>query len=129
MRVKVKAEMPVAQRRQILADVAVIVSEGEMGECELSVLGEELFRLAHLGRRRVILDLTRVVHVDYRGLRALAARARLLRAGGGDLKICGLSSYLRAIFRVAGVEMDFDIHADAASAHGAFDPVGSAPAA
>jgi anti-anti-sigma factor len=118
----VKTAAAVAHRRQVLADVAVIVAEGEMGDCELTVLGEELFRLAHLGRRRVILDLTRVDHVDYRGLKSLAARARLLRAGGGDLKVCGLSNYVRAIFRVAGVEGDFDIHETAAAAHAAFDP-------
>ncbi len=124
-----KAAALAAKRQQILADVAVIVAEGEMAECELAVLGEELFRLAHLGRRRVILDLTLVDHVDYRGLKSLAARARLLRAGGGDLKVCGLSNYVRAIFRVAGVEGDFDIHLDAASAHVAFDPDDALPAA
>lgn len=109
-----------ARRREILSDVALIVAAGEMGECELAALGEELFRLAHRGRRRVVLDLTRVEHVDYRGLKALAARARLLRAGGGDLKVSGASAYLGAIFRVAGVERDFDFHPDAATASAAY---------
>ncbi len=111
-----------ARAQRILADVALIVSEGEMGECELAALGEELFRLAHMGRRRIVLDLSRVDHIDYRGLRALGARARLLRAGGGDLKICGASNYLAAIFRVAGVEREFEFHPAPASAQAAFIP-------
>jgi anti-sigma B factor antagonist len=112
----------VTQRRATVAalDVAVVRCEGEMGELELAHLGEELFRLANRGCRRVVVDLSRVDHVDYRGVRPLAARARLLRGAGGDLKLAGLSAYLRAIFRAAGVEEEFEMHPDAESAKAAF---------
>lgn len=88
-------------------DVAVVRCEGEMGTMELAHLGEELFRLAHRGCHKVVLDLAGVDHVDYRGLKPLAARARLLRAAGGDLKLVGLTPYVSAIFRAAGVEEEF----------------------
>ncbi len=101
-------------------DVAVMRCEGEMGEFELSHLGEELFRLANRGCRKVVLNLAGVDHVDYRGLRPLAARARLLRAAGGDLKLAGLSPYLAAIFRAAGLDEEFEMYASAEEAKVAF---------
>ena len=101
-------------------DVAVLRCEGEMEEVALQHLAEELFRLAHQGVRKVVLDLTGVDHVDYRGLKPLSARARLLRSSGGDLKLCGLSSYLAAILRAAGVEDDFEMYRNADEAKASF---------
>jgi anti-sigma B factor antagonist len=91
-----------------------------MGTMELAHLGEELFRLAHKGVRKVVVDLAKVEHVDYRGLKAMAARARLLRGAGGDLKLAGLSAYLATIFRAAGVEEEFQMYPSAEQAQLAF---------
>ena len=101
-------------------DVAILRCEGEMGTMELAHLGEELFRLAHRGVRKVVVDLAKVEHVDYRGLKAMAARARLLRGAGGDLKLAGLSPYLATIFRAAGVEEEFQMYPNAELAQLAF---------
>ncbi|MBI5548205.1 MAG: STAS domain-containing protein [Deltaproteobacteria bacterium] len=97
-------------------NVATLRCEGEMGTLELAHLGEELFRLAHRGCHRVIVDLSSVDHVDYRGLQALAARARLLKGAGGGLKLAGLTPYLAAIFRAAGVEEEFAMYRTAEEA-------------
>jgi anti-anti-sigma factor len=101
-------------------DVATIRCEGEMAAFELSHLGDELFRLAHRGCHKVVLDLAGVDHVDYRGLRPLAARARLLSGAGGGLKLAGLTPYLAAIFRAAGVEEEFAMYRSAEEARLAF---------
>jgi anti-anti-sigma factor len=92
------------------SDVAMIRCEGEMGEIELAHVGEEIFRLCNRGYTKVVLDLSGVDHVDYRGLRPLASRARLLSSSGGGLRLAGLSNYLGAIFRAAGVEEEFDMY-------------------
>ena len=105
---------------QVQADVAVIRCEGEMSDMELAHIGEELFRLSHRGYQRVVLDLSRVDHLDYRGLGPLSARARLLRAAGGDLKLAGLSPYLAAIFRAAGLEDAFESYGEVEDAKRAF---------
>jgi len=97
-------------------DVAVFRCEGEMGQLELSQLGEDLFRLSHQGMNRVVVDLSGVDHVDYRGLKGVAARARLLKSAGGGLKLAGLSPYLAAIFRAAGVEEEFEMYRTAEEA-------------
>jgi len=101
-------------------DVAVLRCEGEMGAVELAHVGEELFRLAHRGCHKVVLDLAGIDHVDYRGLKPLAARARLLRSAGGDLKLAGLTPYIAAIFRAAGVEEEFGMYDTAEAAKLAF---------
>ena len=106
-------------------NVATLRCEGELGTMELAHLGEELFRLAHRGCHRVVVDLSGVDHVDYRGLRALAARARLLKAADGGLKLAGLTPYLAAIFRAAGVEEEFAMYRSPEEARLAF---ASAPA-
>lgn len=102
------------------ADVHVIAAEGELLEPQITELADETVRLSAAGRHNVVLDLSRVHHVDYRCIRQLAARARFLRAAGGDLKICGLSVYLASIFRAAGFYGELDIHDTVQSASAAF---------
>lgn len=114
------AKTEVQTAANVQADVVVIRCEGEMGYMELAHIGEELFRLNHRGYQKVVLDLSHVDHLDYRGLAPLGARARLLRSAGGDLKLCGLSPYLAAIFRAAGLEDSFENYAEAEDAKRAF---------
>lgn len=102
------------------ADVHVLGADGEIGLDELTEIGDEIVRLACAGKRNVVLDLSAVVHLDYRGVRPLVARARFLRSAGGDLKLCGLSHYLKAIFRAAGMWNEFDIAEDVETASMSF---------
>jgi anti-sigma B factor antagonist len=88
--------------------VVTLVLDGELSDTELNEIGHELFRLAHRGHARLVLDLSEVSHVDYRGVRPLAARAGVFRKAGGDIKLAGLSPYLQAIFRAAGAQDAFE---------------------
>lgn len=107
--------------------VMTLVLEGELGEEELTAVGHELFRLMHRGRKRVVLDLTDVSHVDYRGIRALTARADLFRRSAGDIKLCGLSPYLKAVFRAGGAHQTFEFYETALQAQAAFGPARRTP--
>lgn len=107
-------ETPMVQR------VMTLALEGEIGQDELIDIGQELFRFAHKGVVRVVLDFGDVTHLDYRLVRPLIARAELLRRAGGDLKIAGLSPYLYAIFRSAGAHDAFDYFAETGDAVSAF---------
>jgi len=104
----------------LASQVLTMAIEGELDASDLGEIGAELFRLAHRGHRRIVIDLGGVVHLDYRGLRPLAARAELYRRGGGDIKLCGVSAYLFAILRAAGVQGSFDVYATAELAREAF---------
>jgi anti-sigma B factor antagonist len=112
--------LPAAEQARFTdeAEVTTLILEGELGLREMAQVGEELFRLAHRGRRRIVLDLSDVNHVDFRALRPLVARANLLRRAGGDIKVCGLSGYVAHIFRAAGAHdaFEFFVHPDNARA-------------
>lgn len=102
------------------ADVHVLTAQGDLGEAEIRGLCDEMVSLSCADKSRVVLDLSRVTHIEYQQIPSLAARARLLKSAGGDLKLCGLSTYLSAIFRASGQMDRFDVHEDAPSAASAF---------
>lgn len=111
------AAPPLDERR-----TRVIRLEGELGCTELKDVGAELFRQVARGRIRIVLDLSAVPHLDYRGLRPLMMRAELLQRNGGDVKLCGVSPYLDAILRAGGAHDAFERHATVAEALAAFQP-------
>lgn len=101
--------------------VVTLFLEGELAQNDLQQVGQELFRIAHRGQRQVVLDLTDVSHLDYRGVKPLAARAELFRQAGGDIKICGASAYVAAIFRASGVGQTFEFYETLNDARASFD--------
>jgi anti-sigma B factor antagonist len=102
--------------------VATLFLEGELSRDGLAEVGETLFRLVHRGCRKVVVDLSEVGHLDYRGVRPLVQRAVVLRAAGGDIKLCGASPYVAAILRVAGAWQELELYPTRASALAAFRP-------
>lgn len=100
--------------------IAVLRLEGELGCSELSDVGAELFRQVARGRVRIILDLSAVPHLDYRGVRPLMSRAELLQRNGGDVKLVGLTPYLAAILLAGGAYGHFDSFSTVDEAFAAF---------
>jgi len=100
--------------------VMVVSLEEELGLSEMEALGTHLLRLMYSGTRRVVLDFEEVPHVDYRGVRTLVSRAERFREAGGDIKLSGLSAYLRAILRAVGAHEKFDCYASVEQAFAAF---------
>ena len=108
----------VAQTRPAQMTIAL---EGEIGIREYDEIADQLFRFSTRGVRRVVLDFSDVSHLDYRVVRPLMLRAAGLRYLGGDLKLCGLSAYIHAIFRSAGASEAFDYYAESVDAVAAFE--------
>lgn len=100
--------------------VETLMLEGELGEQDLLKLCDELTQRMHRGLRQVVLDLSEVPHLNYRGVKPLMARAEAFRRTGGDLKLSGLSPYLAAIFRAAGAHDTFEIYPHMNDARAAF---------
>ncbi len=98
-----------------------IALEGEIGIREYDDIADQLFRFSSRGVRRVVIDFCDVSHVDYRVVRPLMLRASGLRHLGGDIKLCGMSPYIHAIFRSAGANDAFDYYAEAMDAVAAFE--------
>jgi anti-sigma B factor antagonist len=57
----------------------------------------------------VVLDLSRLRFVDSSGLGAFISCLRKLNAKGGDLKLCGMSKQVRAVFELVRMHRVFDI--------------------
>ena len=99
---------------------ATLTLDGEIGKEDLPQIMEMLFRIAHRGVTRIVIDFDGVTHFDFRGVKPLVQRAELFRRAGGDIKLSGLSPYLHAIFRSAGGAGAFDLFAEKSQAVSAF---------
>ena len=58
---------------------------------------------------KLVLDLSRLRFVDSSGLGAFISCLRKLNAKGGDLKLCGMSKQVRAVFELVRMHKVFDI--------------------
>lgn len=59
--------------------------------------------------RKLAFDLSAVEFVDSSGLGAIVSCLRTVTSGGGDLKLCGLSRQVRALFELVRMHRVFDI--------------------
>ena len=57
----------------------------------------------------LVLDLSRLRFVDSSGLGAFISCLRKVNASGGDLKLCGMSKKVRAVFELVRMHRVFDI--------------------
>ena len=71
---------------------------------------------------KLVLDLSRLRFVDSSGLGALISCLRKLNAKGGDLKLCGMSKQVRAVFELVRMHRVFDIVGTREEAVRAFGP-------
>ncbi|HVY95139.1 MAG TPA: STAS domain-containing protein [Bryobacteraceae bacterium] len=71
---------------------------------------------------KLILDLSQLRFVDSSGLGAMLSCLRQLTAKGGDLKLCGMSQQVRALFELVRMHRIFDIYATREEAVKAFQP-------
>lgn len=71
---------------------------------------------------KLVLDLSRLRFVDSSGLGAFISCLRKLNAKGGDLKLCGMSKQVRAVFELVRMHRIIDIHDTKEEAVRAFAP-------
>ena len=71
---------------------------------------------------RLVFDLTRVRFIDSSGLGAFLSCLRKVNERGGELKLCGLSKAVRAVFELVRMHRIFDIHPTRDAAIRAFAP-------
>ena len=72
---------------------------------------------------KLVLDLSRLRFVDSSGLGAFISCLRRLNARGGDLKLCGMSKQVRAVFELVRMHRVFDILGTREDAVRAFERV------
>jgi anti-sigma B factor antagonist len=96
--------------QQQLGDVAVVTVPVE--ELDAGNAAEFKRDIAPVidGNAKLVLDLSRLRFVDSSGLGAFISCLRRLNAKGGDLKLCGMSRQVRAVFELVRMHRVFDIH-------------------
>ena len=104
-----------------IGDVAVAVVPVE--ELDASNAGEFKRDVTPLleSNAKVVLDMGRLRFVDSSGLGAFISCLRKLNAKGGDLKLCGMSKQVRAVFELVRMHRVFDILENRENAIRAFD--------
>lgn len=76
---------------------------------------------------KVVLDLSRLRFVDSSGLGAFISCLRKLHAKGGDLRLCGMSKQVRAVFELVRMHRVFDIFTSREDAIRSFERVPASP--
>jgi anti-sigma B factor antagonist len=103
-----------------IGDVTVAVVP--MEELDASNAAEFKHEAAPLleGTTKLVFDLSRLRFVDSSGLGAFISCLRKLNAKGGDLKLCGMSKQVRAVFELVRMHRIFDIYGTKEEAARAF---------
>jgi anti-sigma B factor antagonist len=78
--------------------------------------------VAENGCCQMVLDFSRVQHINATGIGILAERLRYLRASAGDLRLAGLNPYLQHIFELTHVRSVFRVFATTTEAVQSFHP-------
>jgi anti-anti-sigma regulatory factor len=90
--------------------ICLLGLEGGLTSGDLSELAKRLRALAAQGVSRVVVDLRRVEHWDFRGLKSLADAVEHRRYRGGVTAFITPSRYLRDIAAAAGVLDKLDLY-------------------
>jgi anti-anti-sigma factor len=90
-------------RAQTSGTTAVLAMAGSMSARDFGELHQRLVGLLQRRRKDIVLDFGGVDHVSYRDASSLAREFDLVRSHNGDLRLSGLSPYVRDILLVAGL--------------------------
>lgn len=86
------------------ARVALLALRGWLDDIAVRRLEEALDDIASRGATQLLLDCSQLRHIDYRLVPALVAALERFETRAGGFVLCGLSHYLRDLFRLAGCD-------------------------
>jgi anti-anti-sigma factor len=96
-------------------EVAVTSVNGRLDSISSHKLDEHLAAIAP-DARAVLLDFAGLTYISSAGLRVVLKAAKLARATGASLAVCGLSPQVHEVFDVSGFSTLIPVHADRAAA-------------
>jgi anti-anti-sigma factor len=88
---------------QIL-DVSIVDIDGELSRHNVEDFDSTLTSLSRCSYTNVVLDCEKLKHLDYRLVQRIADRIVEFQCNGGDLKVAGVSKYVRCIMEAMGLE-------------------------
>jgi anti-sigma B factor antagonist len=108
------------QRRPI-QDISVIDITGDIDFREMIRIKDTIGSLIERDQTKVVLNLRAVDHINYLSIGVLLERLKVLRNLNGDLKLAGMSPFLRDIFKVVGMDRFFEDYTSLEDAIESFD--------
>jgi anti-sigma B factor antagonist len=103
-----------------ICDVAVaVVPVDELDASNVAEFKRDIAPILQ-AHTELVLDLSRLRFVDSSGMGSIISCLRQLTARGGDLKLCGMTKQVRAIFELVRMHKIFDVHATVEEAVRAF---------
>lgn len=82
--------------------VSFLLPNGEINEQEFETMEKKFKNLIETGDFNIIIDLSRVSHMNYKVVGWLIEYQKKLKELGGDIKLVNVSPYLYDIFRLYG---------------------------
>ncbi|MGH9742237.1 MAG: STAS domain-containing protein [Candidatus Acidiferrum sp.] len=82
------------------AQASLIDLQGRLTFFEVGVLHENVSRLLHEGRKRIVLNLSELQYLDSSGIGELARIYVMVLKSGGEMKVVGLSRNVEAVLKV-----------------------------
>jgi anti-sigma B factor antagonist len=123
-----RADSPWLDERRIgmlpqnnIQDISVIDVSGDIDFREMIRIKNVIGGLIEKDRLKVVLNLRAVDHINYLSIGVLLERLKLLRNLNGDLKLAGMSPFLRDIFKVVGMDRFFEDYTSLEDAIESFD--------
>ena len=108
-------------QRKPIQDISVIDVAGDIDFREMIRIKDMIGCLIEKERTKVVLNLKSVDHINYLSIGVLVERLKLLRNLNGDLKLAGMSPFLRDIFKVVGMDQFFEEYTSLEDAVASFD--------
>jgi MraZ protein len=108
-------------QRNIIQDISVIDVSGDIDFREMIRIKGVIGSLIEKERIKVVLNLKAVDHINYLSIGVLVEQLKTLRNLNGDLKLAGMSSYLRNIFKAVGMDQFFEEYTSLEDAVESFD--------
>ncbi len=107
--------------RKVIQDVSVLDIAGDIDFREMIRIKNLIGSLIDKERTKVVINLKSVDHINYMSIGVLVERLNILRNMNGDLKLAGMSPYLRDIFKVVGMDQFFEEYISLEDAIESFD--------
>lgn len=107
--------------RKVIQDVSVIDIVGDIDLREMVRIKDVIGSLIERDQIKVVLNLRSVDHINYLGIGVLLERLKILRNLNGDLKLSGMSPYLKRVFKIVGMDSVFEYYASLEDAIESFD--------
>ncbi|WP_420266979.1 STAS domain-containing protein [Candidatus Magnetominusculus dajiuhuensis] len=95
--------------RQQSGEIAVAIISGRIDTVAAPVIEKEIQDAIAGGKNKIVIDLSGSDYISSGGLRVLLGTAKDLKAKGGDLRLCGLTTNVMKIFKLAGFTKVFTI--------------------